>query len=474
VTKLPSTTEIDDIRALLRSSVEHQSDFVELRYHAKRTRSLSVEKGRMESATLRRRQGTGVRVLCDGTFGFASCGSAERHDIEQAIERARSAARASAAHRRERVQALAGRDLAQGLFELEGVDDILGRPLEEKIALTHDVERRTREQSADVTHATCGYNEIYEEKAIVTSDGADCSLRLVRPEFRVSAVAEREGERQVGFQSVGKTGGWSCLFGDRSAEHIADDTARMAVDLLRAKRPKGGRARVILAPSIVGLLVHEAIGHTVEADFVASGSVAAGKLGQQVASERVFLYDSGASELEIGAGGTLPVDDEGVRTQRTAIIEAGRLTSYLHDRESAARFGVAPTGNARAWEYSDPPLIRMRNTYIAPGESDLEEMISDLDDGYLLEGPRNGQADSTGEFMFGVAQAWRIRRGKRAELVRGVTISGIAFDVLRTVDAVSRDFHWDLGSGYCGKGQPAKVDAGGPYLRCEVILGGDQ
>jgi TldD protein len=116
----------------------------------------------------------------------------------------------------------------------------------------------------------------------------------------------------------------------------------------------------------------------------------------------------------------------------------------------------------------------MRNTYIEPGESDLEEMIADMADGYLLDGPKNGQADATGEFMFGVERAWRIRNGKRAELVRGITIAGIAFDVMQTVDAVSREFHWDLGSGYCGKGQPAKVDAGGPYVRCEVLLGGEQ
>jgi len=468
------TAGIESVRATLRSCLQDSSDFVELRFHSKLSRSVAVEKGRMEAATLRRRQGTGVRVLCDGTFGFASCGSAEPAEVRQAIDRARAAAQASAAHRRERVGALAGRDLAQGHYECDGVQEVLERSIDEKIALTREVEEHTRQSASDITHATCAYNEIYEEKAIVTSDGADCSFRLVRPEFRVTAVAERQGERQVGFEAVGKTGGWTCLFQDRSAERLADDAARMAIDLLAAKRPQGGRARVILAPSIVGLLVHEAIGHTVEADFVASGSVAAGKLGQRVGSDLVNLYDSGQSEFLDGAGGTLPVDDEGVLTQRTALIEGGVLKSYLHDRESAARYGVAPTGNARAWEYSDPPLIRMRNTYIAPGEATLEEMIAEMEDGYLLDGPRNGQADSSGEFMFGVSQAWRIRDGKRAELVRGVTISGIAFDVMRTVDAVSRDFRWDLGSGYCGKGQPAKVDAGGPYLRCEVMLGGDQ
>ena len=156
------------------------------------------------------------------------------------------------------------------------------------------------------------------------------------------------------------------------------------------------------------------------------------------------------------------------------MIENGFLRSYLHNRESAARFGVAPTGNARAWEFSDQPLIRMRNTYIEPGEATLEEMIAGVEDGYLLEGPQGGQADATGEFMFGVQEARRIRKGRVAELVRGVTICGIAFDVLQTVDAVSREFRWDLGSGYCGKIQPAKVDAGGPYLRCRAVLGGRQ
>jgi TldD protein len=290
----------------------------------------------------------------------------------------------------------------------------------------------------------------------------------------VSAVAEDGGERQVSNRTVGATGSWECLFSGGSASSMGDEAARTAVDLLAARRPDGGRSQVILAPSIVGLLVHEAIGHTVEADFVQSGSVAAGKIGQRVASELVTLCDSGASEFCEGAGGTLPVDDEGVLAGRTVIIQGGVLKSYLHDRESASRFGVAPTGSARAWEYSDSPLIRMRNTYLEPGESALEEMIEGVQDGYLLDGPRNGQADATGEFMFGVERARRIRKGKLGKLVRGVTISGIAFDVMSTVDAVSREFKWDLGAGYCGKGQPAKVDAGGPYIRCNVMLGGEQ
>ncbi|MCK5247915.1 TldD/PmbA family protein, partial [Candidatus Bipolaricaulota bacterium] len=142
----------------------------------------------------------------------------------------------------------------------------------------------------------------------------------------------------------------------------------------------------------------------------------------------------------------------------------------------AAHFGVEPTGNARAFEYSDAPIIRMRNTYIDPGETSVEELIAGVDDGYYMCGLGfGGQADSNAEFMFGVREAREIKNGKIGKLVRGATISGNAFDVLNSVDAVGNDFRWDLGAGTCGKSQAAaKVDAGGPHLRCKGTIGGRQ
>lgn len=458
----------------LKAAMANQEGYVELRWHARTTRSFTMMDGRLEGSTSKRRAGTGVRVLEDGAFGFAAVSSHDPKAVRAAIDRARAAARKSAARKRTRIKGLQACHLATGHFEEPGVADVLSRGIEEKLDLAQKTEATTRAASKSVRSATSTYQEILEEKAILTTDGAACSVRLVRPEFRVTAVAERDGERQTSSRTIGATGGWDCLFEKASSEALGTAAAATAVDLLSAKRPAGGRAKVLLAPSIVGLLVHEAIGHTVEADFVDAGSVAAGKLGQMVASEKVTLCDSGKSEHHGGAGGTLPVDDEGVLAERTPIIEQGKLVGYLHDRESAARYGVAPTGSARAWEYSDVPLIRMRNTYIEPGEEDLGEMIGTMDDGYILEGAKNGQADATGEFMFNVERATRVKKGKKQELLRGVTITGIAFDVMRTVDAVSREFEWDLGAGYCGKGQPAKVDAGGPWVRCEVLLGGDQ
>jgi TldD protein len=459
---------------LLQSIASAEGGFVELRYHAKTSRSVGVDKGKVERSQARHRKGIGVRVFENGGWGFASTGVLEAEAIRRAVAAARAGARAGASLSRHDFQTLPACRLARGVFDQPGLADMNRRTLEEKIELALGLEARVSGASSAIRSASCAYSEIFEEKAIVTTDGAAAAFGLVRPELRVSAVAEKDGQLSTGNEAVGATGGWDCLFHSSTGEALAERAAKMAQDLLSARSADGGRATVILAPSIVGLLVHEAIGHTVEADFVQAGSVAAGKIGQRVASDLVTLCDSGASEYYDGAGGTLPVDDEGVVAGRTTIIRDGILVSYLHNRESAARYGVEPTGNARAWEYSDQPLIRMRNTYLAPGALSLDEIVAGTKDGYILEGPRNGQADATGEFMFGVQEAWRIVDGRKTELLKGVTLSGLAFEVLESVDAVSSDFRWDLGAGYCGKGQPAKVDAGGPYIRCRALLGGEQ
>ncbi|MFQ5351864.1 MAG: TldD/PmbA family protein, partial [Candidatus Binatia bacterium] len=343
---------MSDALDLLKLAIHDCDGFVELRYHSKLSRNIAVEKGKLEKTVARRRLGVGVRVLEKGGWGFASTGNIDRSSISQAIQQARKAALVSAPLRSERASALPKVKLAKGDFSQPGVDEVVGRPLEEKLGMTRLLEERIRAAGSSISSASCAYTESLEEKAIVTTDGAAASFRLVRPEIRLQAVAEKDGVLSSGYESVGVTGGWDCLFLNGSGEFFADKAARTATDLLGARRPQGGRATVIMSPSIVGLLVHEAIGHTVEADFVQAGSVAAGKLGQRVGSDLVNLCDSGASEFAPGAGGTIPVDDEGVVAAKTTIIRNGILASYLHNRESAARFGVQPTGNARAWEYA--------------------------------------------------------------------------------------------------------------------------
>ena len=461
------------MQSLLNSIVAESRHWVELRVHERRSLQIVARKGVLEAAAFRKNRGVGVRVLVDGTWGFSSTARVDRDGVLAAVRDAAAAAERSSAGRSEKIGRLQECRLAMGDFKSGDAADVACHPTEEKTALVVATEGRIREASRSIRSATCRYTELLDEKWIVSTDGADVHIEDTKLEFAASAVAERDGEMTVSFKGTGVTGGWSDLFAEWPPERIVEHVSRTAVDLLSAPYAPGGTATVVLNPELVGILAHEAIGHTVEADLVLSGSAASGKLGEKVASELVTLVDSGPALIGApSAGGIVLVDDEGVPAGRTVIIENGVLKSYLHDRESAAIFGVAPTGNARAWLYDDEPIIRMRNTYLEPGESTLEEMIASVKDGFLMSGAGNGQADANAEFMFGVREAYEIRNGKVGRLMRGASISGDAFEVLKSIDMVSADFEWAIGSGHCGKGQPAKVDGGGPYVRARVVVGG--
>ncbi len=201
------------------------------------------------------------------------------------------------------------------------------------------------------------------------------------------------------------------------------------------------------------------------------GSVAGQMLHKQVASELVTMVDFAHTAL--GEEAPLPVylDDEGVPAEDAVLIQDGMLQGYMNNRESAEHFGMKPQGNARAFEFSDEPLIRMRNTAVLPGKDKLEDIIASVEDGYYLTNTNNGQADMTGEFMFGVSMGYEIKNGKLGRAILDTTISGVAFDMLKTVDMVSDNMVWSS-SGFCGKKQPMPVGMGGPALRCKVMIGG--
>ena len=463
------------MQELLERIAAQSSGWIELRFQGRSTKQITVRNGELEESSSKRIQGIGVRSLVDGVFGFTSTTDLTEQGILRTVEAAQGAAQTSAGAKKQRIKGLAEASLGVGTFPVATNDPLDAHPLEEKLALVMKIDERIRGGASSIVSSSASYAEIQDEKIIVTSDGARTHLFVSIPEFRVMAVAEKGGDQCFGNKSNGVAGGWSDLLNLLAPEEMADYAVQMAVEQLAAPHPPGGTATVVLDPGLVGVLSHEAIGHTVEADIVLGGAITADKMNQKVASQLITMVDSGASERLPHATGTLPVDDEGVVTRKTTLIEDGVLRSYLHNRETAAHFGVKPTGNARAFEYSDAPIIRMRNTYIEPGDTSVEDLIAGVDDGYYMCGLGfGGQADSNAEFMFGVREARRIQNGKVGELVRGATISGNAFDVLHSVDAVGSDFRWDLGAGTCGKAQAAKVDAGGPHLRCEATIGGRQ
>jgi TldD protein len=409
-----------------------------------------------------------------GWLGFTSTTNLSSEPFKESLNEAISAARVVAETKKNRVKGLVESKMLRGVFRTAfNSDNLSDISIEQKVQVTREAEKEARSNRL-VKTASCTYRDTVDHKVIINSDGADVEIYDSKPEFSVTAIARKASDSATAHEGIGITGGWNDLFKNKNHLEYARAASLRAAKLLEARHVDGKRTTVILDPAMVGLLSHEAIGHTVEADFVLSGSVVKDKIGTKVASDVVTLVDSGRSEIAGNAGGTIIVDDEGVAAERTAIIEKGELKSFLHNRESAMIFGTTSTGNARAFSYSDEPLIRMRNTYIEPGEVKFDEMIKETKHGYLIKGARNGQADANGEFMFGAEEVYFIENGQVKELLRGASISGNAFEVLKSVDMVGNEFHYDIGTGYCGKYQPAKVDGGGPHIRCEAIIGGLQ
>lgn len=307
---------------------------------------------------------------------------------------------------------------------------------------------------------------IDDDLAFASSEGARITQRIVRCAGRVIAVAKEKRNLTSAYESIGEQSGLEVLEKTPLIE-IGKVAAERADRLASAPIAPGGVFPVILENKIVGLLAHEAVGHCAEADLVHGGSFLAGKVGKKVASDIVTLVDDGRY---VGGLGTMKYDDEGVPTEKTVIIEEGVVKGFLHSRETAREFKVHATGNARAWDFEFDPIIRMRNTYVETGDHSIEELAEGMKEGYFLKGGLGGQADFTGEFMFGTQEAIKIKNGRLRESLRGVTISGTAFEVLKNVDAIGKDFI--MRAGMCGKEQINYVGMGGPSLRTKLLLGG--
>ncbi len=319
---------------------------------------------------------------------------------------------------------------------------------------------------------TLSLNCLDMEKTLLTTDGSYSHSMIPRSFIYVALSLMKDGQPVELSEVYGGRGQFEDQFS--SPQNLFDDIERQYEHLVKKSQgvfADAGLKTCVFAADLAGILAHEAIGHTTEADMVMSGSVASGKIGKQVASPLITLVDFANSFK----GQTCPVpvyvDDEGTKAEDAVVIENGILRNYMHNKESAKHFGVAPTGNARAFQFSDEPLIRMRNTAILPGTDNLQDMIASIDDGYYLIRPSNGQADSTSEFMFGITLGYEIKNGKIGRAIKDTTISGVAFDVLKTVTMISPDMKW-MSGGMCGKKQPIPVGMGGPAIKCKVTIGG--
>jgi TldD protein len=276
---------------------------------------------------------------------------------------------------------------------------------------------------------------------------------------------------QTGAERCGIVGGYE-LIEATTEEALSVVAVDRAMRLLTAKPAPAGTMPVIFDPSATGLFTHEALGHNAEADAVWTGqSLLAGRMGQRIAADCVTIVDDPTME---GKFGFYFFDSEGTPARRRVIVENGILKEYLHSLETAARFEVAPNGAARADGHTAAPIVRMSNTFIAPGEASVEEMIKSVDRGIYLRDAQGGYVfPERGQFTCKAGAAVMIEKGELGEPLRDVSVAGLTLEILQNVEAVAGDLEVDW-PGFCGKGgQSAPTSIGGPHMKVSsMVVGG--
>ena len=441
----------------------------ELRRQCNRTRRIGYLNGDVISNALSESSGINARVFRGGRCGFSSSPETDLAAAERVLKAASDNARFLADHLPEIGKPLPPRAVTSytGAWEEDTVSQ------REILEFLGQIDGYLASRYPNLVSRYVGCSCLSLEKELKTNDGVYAYSFLPRSNVALSLTAmTEEGTPVERVQIFGGSGVFARNFSDPALLYPEID--RLVEELMQKREgifADAGRKTCIIAPELSGMLAHEAVGHTAEADFVISGSVAGPYRGKEVASPLVTLTDF----ANTFRGQTLPtpiyVDDEGTLARDAVLIDRGILTGWMHNRSSANRYGDTPTGNALAFGFADEPLIRMRNTAILPGTDTLSDMISSIDDGYYFTATGNGQADATGEFMFGITMGYEIKNGKLGRALRDTTVSGVAFDVLKTVDMISDQMVW-LNSGMCGKKQPFPVGMGGPHVKCKINVGG--
>lgn len=441
----------------------------ELRAQNNRDRKVVLVSGNLIRNTRSETSGVSARVYKNGVCGFSSMAEYNDASVEAVLKAATENSLFMDKHINK------GKMLFDKISYGNHVLDRGINEIEQKVFIEYlkELDNYIIKKYPNLKSRSLYYVEDSMEKILCTSDGFDG--HTVSPRCYVYIFLNSETKDGAPIELFNTLGGFGTFDENFSKPELLYPKIDKLYEQLMQKREgvyaDAGYKTVILGGDLSGMLAHEAVGHTVEADLVLGGSVAAHNLNKRVASDLVTLVDYAHTAL--GKTVPLPVylDDEGVPAEDCVIIKEGILTEYMNNRESAQHFGMKPRGNARAWEFSDEPLIRMRNTAILPGKDNLEDLIASVDDGYYLVNTNNGQADTTGEFMFGVCMGYEIKKGKLGRAILDTTITGVAFDMLKTVDMVSNNLVW-TSAGFCGKKQPMPCGCGGPELRCKVMIGG--
>ncbi len=453
----------------LKRYAKYFKGYTELRYQENRISRISFLNGALVMNEENSLSGFSARSYKNGFWGFASSPVTGEGEVSRLLCEAVHNASFMASKSESAVGAF---PKARIQIKSNLSTKLTRRSRKEIIEFVREVDAHIAAKYKKVKSRRMLFDSLDMEKQFLNSDGSDVYSFLPRSNGMVNLSVEAGGRNKDFFETWGGGGQFEDVFHEPS--DLFQKLDQQYEHLLRKAEgvfPEGGKKECVLAPELAGVLAHEAIGHTTEADYVLSGSIAEKLLGKKVASPMVTIVDF--ANMAMGKTCQTPVyaDDEGTKAEDVVLIDKGVLRSYMHNKETALRFGVSPAGNARAFSFSDEPMIRMRNTAIVPGHDKLDEMIASVKNGYYLMRRSNGQADLTSEFMFGVTLGYEIKNGKLGRAIRDTTVSGVAYDVLKTVSMVSDDMYWRT-FGFCTKSQPMLLSMGGPAIKCQVNIGG--
>lgn len=468
----PNNLSQKDLMHLLDMLSARQIDFGDLYFLSGYYESWSLEDRIIKSASFHRDQGVGIRAIVGEKTGFAYTDQLTLDRLEQSVSAANSITK------QQTPVAVTPFKSADIVAKYQSINPINSFSQEQKVAILRQVDQLARSIDPRVIEVSASLTGSYEDILIAATDGTLCAD--IRPLVRlsVSVIVEQAGKREHGSSGGGGRFGYDYFLtknpqkGDSYVDSYTREAVRQALVALSAKDAPAGAMPVVLGAGWPGVLLHEAVGHGLEGDFNRKNtSVFSGKIGEQVTSTLCTIVDDGTIDHRRGS---LSIDDEGTQSQKTVLIENGILKGYLFDKLNAKLMNAHSTGNGRRESYACLPMPRMTNTYMLPGDSTFDEIISSVDYGLYAPNFAGGQVDITsGKFVFSTSEAYLIEKGKITTPVKGATLIGSGIETMQQISMVGNDLQLDSGVGVCGKaGQSVPVGVGQPTLKVDNLTVG--
>ena len=456
---------------IIRKALSNGGDYADVFIEHKHTISVQLEDDKIEKVISGVDVGIGVRVILEGRSSYAYGNDFSEDSLFNLAETVSKAAKEKR-HEPNGSGAVTfnlKKASPQVDFRIELNPSAVG--MDRKVLLVENANRVARAVSQKVKQVIVSYRDSIQNVYVATSEGTVAEDERIQTVAFIQVIAAEGEVLQTGYEPVGGFIGFE-LFEKDSFDEIAGNVAQKAVTMLGAEKISGGRMPVVISADAGGTMIHEAIGHGLEADLAQEGlSVYSNMLGQRIASPLITVIDDSTLHNKRGS---FRFDDEGVQSRKTVLVEEGILKGYMYDKLTAMKDKVDSTGNGRRESYENRPIPRMSNTFIASGNSDPREIVKSVNNGFFVKKMGGGQVNTvTGEFVFEVSEGYLIENGQIGEPVRGATLIGSGPEVLKSIDMVGNDMGFSIGT--CGKdAQGVPVTDAMPTVRIpEMVVGGE-